>query len=80
MLSTLLLIVLSPLLVMIMCAVKMSSRGFYFYRSIRPGLGGKQFACLKFRTMLTDAERRQGELEGTMKLQVRSSKSARTRG
>ena len=34
-----------------------------FYKSWRPGIGGVPFACLKFRTMFADADRRQAELE-----------------
>ena len=34
------------------------------FRSRRPGIGGQPFDCLKFRTMHTDAEQRQEELEG----------------
>jgi exopolysaccharide biosynthesis polyprenyl glycosylphosphotransferase len=61
--APLLLIVLSPLLVMIVIAVRVSSRGPVFYRSIRPGIGGVPFACLKFRTMRGDADQRQADLE-----------------
>jgi lipopolysaccharide/colanic/teichoic acid biosynthesis glycosyltransferase len=43
--------------------VRLSSRGPVIYRSFRPGIGGEPFACLKFRTMFTDAEERQQELE-----------------
>ncbi len=62
-LSTLGLIVLSPLLATIALATKLSSRGPVLYRSMRPGMGGVPFACLKFRTMVDDAERRQSDLE-----------------
>ena len=34
------------------------------FRSSRPGIGGQPFDCLKFRTMHSDAEQRQEELEG----------------
>src|SRR6185437_14183195 len=61
--STLLLIVLSPLLSAIFLAVRLSSRGPAFYRSIRPGIGQLPFACLKFRTMYCDAHEHQGALE-----------------
>jgi lipopolysaccharide/colanic/teichoic acid biosynthesis glycosyltransferase len=33
------------------------------YRSSRPGIGGTPFACFKFRTMYTDADQRQADLE-----------------
>jgi len=61
--STLLLILLSPLLVTIALAVRLTSRGQVFYRSMRPGIGQRPFACLKFRTMYCDAEQRQRHLE-----------------
>jgi len=61
--ATLGLIVLSPLLALIALATKAGSRGPVFYRSMRPGMGGVVFACLKFRTMVHDADRRQADLE-----------------
>jgi exopolysaccharide biosynthesis polyprenyl glycosylphosphotransferase len=61
--STFMLAVLSPLLLLIMLAVRLSSRGPIFFRSIRRGIGQRPFACLKFRTMHTDAEERQDDLE-----------------
>jgi len=61
--ATLGLIVLSPLLTVIALATKAGSRGPVLYRSIRPGMGGVVFACLKFRTMVDDADERQADLE-----------------
>jgi len=61
--SAFLLLILSPLLAAISLAVRLSSRGPVIYRSYRPGIGGEPFACLKFRTMFTDADERQDELE-----------------
>jgi exopolysaccharide biosynthesis polyprenyl glycosylphosphotransferase len=61
--SMLLLTLLSPLLAVITLAVKLSSRGPIFYRSMRPGIGQLPFACLKFRTMYCDAEEHQAALE-----------------
>jgi exopolysaccharide biosynthesis polyprenyl glycosylphosphotransferase len=58
-----LLTVLSPLLALIAAAVRFTSRGPVLYRSIRPGIGGEAFACFKFRTMRTDAEQLQADLE-----------------
>ena len=58
-----LILVISPLLLLISIAVAISSRGPVIYRSYRPGIGGEPFACLKFRTMFTDADERQDELE-----------------
>ncbi|HTQ68034.1 MAG TPA: sugar transferase [Solirubrobacteraceae bacterium] len=61
--STLLLILLSPLLLAITVAVRVTSRGPALYRSRRRGIGQRPFACLKFRTMTFDAEQLQGDLE-----------------
>jgi exopolysaccharide biosynthesis polyprenyl glycosylphosphotransferase len=61
--ASLLLIVLSPLLAAIALVVKLTSRGPVLFRSERPGMGGEPFACLKFRTMLSGAERAQADLE-----------------
>ncbi|MDQ4072448.1 MAG: sugar transferase, partial [Actinomycetota bacterium] len=57
------LIVLSPLVAAMALAIKLDSRGLVLYRSMRPGIGGRPFACLKFRTMRTGAEAMQDELE-----------------
>jgi exopolysaccharide biosynthesis polyprenyl glycosylphosphotransferase len=61
--STLLLILLSPLLAAIALGVRLTSRGPVFYRSMRPGIGQRPFACLKFRTMYCDAHQHQPRLE-----------------
>ncbi len=61
--ATLLLIALSPLLAAIWAAIRLSSRGPALFRSRRQGIGERPFACLKFRTMYVDADRRQGDLE-----------------
>ena len=61
--ATLGLIVLSPLLALIALATKAGSRGPVLYRSMRPGMGGVVFSCLKFRTMVDDADQRQADLE-----------------
>jgi exopolysaccharide biosynthesis polyprenyl glycosylphosphotransferase len=61
--SLVLLVLMSPVLALCAAAVKLTSRGPVLYRSMRPGVGGAVFACLKFRTMHSDAEQRQEELE-----------------
>jgi exopolysaccharide biosynthesis polyprenyl glycosylphosphotransferase len=61
--SLLFLLLLSPVLLLIALGVKLTSRGGVLYRSMRPGIGGEPFPCLKFRTMYEDAEHRQSELE-----------------
>lgn len=61
--ASLTLILLSPVLLICALAVKFSSKGPVIYKSVRPGMGEKWFACLKFRTMYIDADQRIGELE-----------------
>jgi exopolysaccharide biosynthesis polyprenyl glycosylphosphotransferase len=61
--STLLLTLLSPLLLAITLAVKFTSRGPVLFHSMRRGIAQRPFACLKFRTMHSDAEERQADLE-----------------
>ena len=61
--AALALLVLSPLLALIAAAVKLTSRGPLIYRSRRPGIGGQPFDCLKFRTMRSDADALQDDLE-----------------
>ena len=62
--ASVMLVLLSPLLLAIVIAVRISSRGPVVYRSVRPGIGQLPFNCLKFRTMYVDADERQLELEG----------------
>jgi exopolysaccharide biosynthesis polyprenyl glycosylphosphotransferase len=66
--ATLLLVLLSPLLLAIALAVRLTSRGPILYRSARPGMGGMPFDCLKFRTMRDDAEQAQEDLESLNEL------------
>jgi exopolysaccharide biosynthesis polyprenyl glycosylphosphotransferase len=61
--STLLLVVLSPLLAAIAIAIKLDSRGPVLFRAPRPGIGGVPFPCLKFRTMNLGAHDLQDDLE-----------------
>jgi len=61
--ATLLLLLFSPLLALMAIAVKLDSRGPVLFRSMRPGIGGRTFACLKFRTMREGAEEQQDDLE-----------------
>src|SRR5205823_12244120 len=62
-LSTVGLVAISPALLMIAIAVKLSSSGPVIYRSVRPGMAGKPFYCFKFRTMREHAEQIQADLE-----------------
>ncbi|MDI3257140.1 MAG: sugar transferase [Kyrpidia sp.] len=54
--SSLLLVVLSPFFGVIALAVKLDSPGPVIYRSIRVGKGGRQFTLYKFRSMVQNAE------------------------
>jgi exopolysaccharide biosynthesis polyprenyl glycosylphosphotransferase len=62
--SILITLLLSPFLLACALAIKLTSRGPVIYRSMRPGIGGAPFACLKFRTMYRDAHVQQSALEG----------------
>lgn len=55
--SIALLLVLSPVLLVIALAVKLSSRGPIVYKSTRVGFCGEYFTFYKFRSMRTDADK-----------------------
>jgi exopolysaccharide biosynthesis polyprenyl glycosylphosphotransferase len=57
------LVLLSPILIAIAIAVRISSRGPVIYRSVRPGMAGRPFYCFKFRTMREHADQIQNDLE-----------------
>jgi exopolysaccharide biosynthesis polyprenyl glycosylphosphotransferase len=61
--ATLVLVVGLPLWLLVAVAIKLDSRGPVFYRDRRVGLGERDFDMLKFRTMLSGAERMQDRLE-----------------
>ena len=54
--SLLVLLVLSPLYLLLVIAVKVSSPGPAFFKQARIGLHGKPFYILKYRTMVVNAE------------------------
>ena len=56
-LSAMAMIVLSPVYLLTAIGVKMSSPGPVFYKQERIGKGGKPFNIIKFRSMITDAEK-----------------------
>jgi len=60
--SSLALILLSPVLLAIAIAVKLDSRGPVLYSSERIGKRGHVFRCIKFRTMVRDAEKRRADI------------------
>jgi hypothetical protein len=53
---------LSPVLLAVAIAVKLDSRGPIFYFSERIGKKGRVFRCIKFRTMVRDAEKRRADV------------------
>ena len=61
--SVLLIVAFAPVMALAAIAIKATSRGPVLYRSMRPGVGGRPFACVKFRTMVVEAEHLQGRLE-----------------
>jgi exopolysaccharide biosynthesis polyprenyl glycosylphosphotransferase len=66
--AVLLVVVLAPVMALASAAIKLSSRGPVLYRSMRPGIGGRAFSCLKFRTMVHGAEHLQDHLENQNEL------------
>jgi len=61
-LACLILVVLSPLLLVVALAVKLDSHGPVLYFSERLGKKGRVFRCIKFRTMVRDAEMRRADV------------------
>lgn len=57
-LSSIGILVLSPILVLISILVKISSKGPVFYRQVRVGKGNKDFRIFKFRTMYTGSDKK----------------------
>lgn len=62
-LSTLALVVASPLLAGIAIAITLDSKGPIFYRAERIGRKGRTFTCYKFRTMVPEADKLKADLE-----------------
>ena len=56
--STLLMLILSPLMLLVALVIKLDSPGPIFYSQERTGLNGKTFKVHKFRSMYQDAEKR----------------------
>jgi exopolysaccharide biosynthesis polyprenyl glycosylphosphotransferase len=66
--AVLLMLALALPMALMALAVKLTSRGQVFFRSRRPGIGGRPFDCIKFRTMVHGAEHLQDELEESNEL------------
>lgn len=62
--SALGLVALSPLLLGLACAVKITSQGPVLYRQTRLGRGGRPFSIYKFRSMVDGAEHRGARVTG----------------
>ncbi len=62
-LSTVALIVLSPMVLVIALAVRLDSPGPVLFRARRVGRKGRTFHCMKFRTMVLDAEAMKTQLK-----------------
>jgi len=56
-LSSIALLMLSPLMLTIALAIRFDSEGQIFYRAHRIGRKGRTFSCYKFRTMVRDADK-----------------------
>ena len=61
-LAGLTLVILSPVLLAVAVAVKLDSHGPVLYFSERIGKKGRVFRCIKFRTMVRDAEKRRADV------------------
>lgn len=66
-LSTLLLVLLSPLLIPIVIGLKLTGEGYIFYKQERVGFKNKNFFILKFATMLKDSPNMAGGIMTTKK-------------
>ena len=53
-------LLLSPLFILIACAIKITSSGPVFYRGLRTGLYGRTFHIYKFRSMMINADQGAG--------------------
>jgi exopolysaccharide biosynthesis polyprenyl glycosylphosphotransferase len=51
-----------PLWILIACFIKLDSRGPVLYRQVRVGRNSKHFKIFKFRSMLSDAEKKSGPI------------------
>lgn len=61
--SAVILILTSPILLTVALAVKLTSKGPVLFKQVRSGLNGRKFKILKFRSMVTDAEKQLAALK-----------------
>jgi lipopolysaccharide/colanic/teichoic acid biosynthesis glycosyltransferase len=61
-LGVVLVILLLPIFVLVALAIRITSSGPIFYRQVRIGRGGQPFRCMKFRTMVADADKQLASL------------------
>ena len=57
------LVALSPVLAVVAVLIRLDSEGPILFRQTRTGLGGREFSCFKFRTMVVGAEAKLRDLE-----------------
>jgi exopolysaccharide biosynthesis polyprenyl glycosylphosphotransferase len=60
--SAIAIVMLAPLLLATAIAIRIESRGPILFKQVRSGRNGRKFVMFKFRSMCTDAEKRQAEL------------------
>ena len=58
------LVVVSPIMAAVAVAVSLDSRGPIFFRQVRVGRDGEHFGMFKFRSMVADAEKQKDDLRG----------------
>ena len=58
------LILFAPVFLIVALIIKLTSRGQVFFKDKRQGLYGKEFNCLKFRSMIVGADKIQDKLKG----------------
>ncbi len=61
--SAVALVLFSPIFLLVAIAIKITSRGPLLFKQTRVGLGGRHFTCLKFRSMIVDADEMKAKLE-----------------
>jgi lipopolysaccharide/colanic/teichoic acid biosynthesis glycosyltransferase len=60
--ATIIIVLFAPVIPLIAFAIKLNSPGPVFFKTRRQGFGGKEFNCIKFRTMVAGADEMQDKL------------------